>query len=123
MQERPNGWHSADRRVSTQRVFVGVALEALFEFLFKYRPVVFEKGRLAFGAGLGTYIVVGVVLAIGIPALIAYARLRMRGGPRDRAVLLALRIAALAVAVLALLHPVLVVSEAVPQRNVVGVLV
>ena len=60
-------------------------MEALFEFLFKYRPVVFEKGRLAFGAGLGTYIVVGVVLAIGIPALIAYARMRMRGGPRDRA--------------------------------------
>ena len=33
-------------------------MEALFEFLFKYRPVVFEKGRLAFAAGLGTYTVV-----------------------------------------------------------------
>jgi len=29
-------------------------LEALFEFLFKYRPVVFEKGRLAFAAGPAT---------------------------------------------------------------------
>jgi uncharacterized membrane protein len=47
----------------------------------------------------------------------------MRGGPRDRAVLLGLRIAGLALVILALLHPVLVVSEAVPQRNVVGVLV
>ena len=47
----------------------------------------------------------------------------MRGGPRDRAVLLALRLAALAIVVVALLHPILVVSEAVPQRNVVGVLV
>src|SRR5829696_2661088 len=123
MQERSIGRHPAVHRKSTQRVFVGVALEALFEFLFKYRPVVFEKGRLAFAAGLGTYIVVGVVLAIGVAALIAYARLRMRGGPRDRAVLMALRVAALAVALVALLHPVLVVSEAVPQRNVVGVLV
>ena len=98
-------------------------MEALFEFLFKYRPVVFEKGRLAFAAGPATYAVIAVVLAIALPALFVYARIRMRGGPRDRAVLLALRIAGLAVLILALLHPVLVVSEAVPQRNVVGVLV
>jgi uncharacterized membrane protein len=100
-----------------------VALEALFEFLFKFRPVVFEKGRLAFAAGPGTYIVIAIALAIGIPVLIAYARIRMRGGTRDRAVLMALRVAALAIVVLAVLHPVLIVSEAVPQRNVVGVLV
>jgi uncharacterized membrane protein len=98
-------------------------LEALFEFLFKYRPVVFEKGRLAFAAGLGTYILIAIALAVGVPALIAYGRMRMRGGPRDRATLLALRLSALTIVVLALLHPVLVVSEAVPQRNVVGVLV
>jgi uncharacterized membrane protein len=122
LQERSIGWHPASHRESTQRVFVGVALEALFEFLFKYRPVVFEKGHLAFGAGLGTYIVVAVALAIAIPALIVYARMRMRGGTRDRAVL-TLRLAALAIAIVAVLHPVLVVSEAVPQRNVVGVLV
>jgi hypothetical protein len=98
-------------------------LEALFEFLFKYRPVVFEKGRLAFAAGPATYAVIAVVLAVALPALFVYARIRMRGGPRDRAVLLGLRIAGLALVILALLHPVLVVSEAVPQRNVVGVLV
>jgi uncharacterized membrane protein len=100
-----------------------VALEALFEFLFKYRPVVFEKGRFAFAAGPATYIVIAIALAVAVPALIAYARLRMRGGPRDRAVLLALRLAGLAIVVVALMHPILVVSEAVPQRNVVGVLV
>jgi uncharacterized membrane protein len=100
-----------------------VALEALFEFLFKYRPVVFEKGRLAFAAGPATYVVIAIALIVAIPAIIVYARLRIRGGPRDRSVLLALRLAALAIVVLALLHPVLVVSEAVPQRNVVGVLV
>jgi len=98
-------------------------LEALFEFLFKYRPVVFEKGRFAFAAGPATYIVIAIALAVAVPALIAYARLRMRGGPRDRAVLLALRLAGLAIVVVALMHPILVVSEAVPQRNVVGVLV
>ena len=98
-------------------------MEALFEFLFKYRPVVFEKGRFAFAAGPATYIVIAIALALAVPALIAYARLRMRGGPRDRAVLLALRLAGLAIVVVALMHPILVVSEAVPQRNVVGVLV
>jgi uncharacterized membrane protein len=100
-----------------------VALEALFEFLFKYRPVVFEKGRLALAAGPATYLVIAIALAVAVPALIAYARMRMRGGPRDRVVLLALRLAVLAVVVVALMHPILVVSEAVPQRNVVGVLV
>jgi len=98
-------------------------LEALFEFLFKYRPVVFEKGRLALAAGPATYLVIAIALAVAVPALIAYARMRMRGGPRDRVVLLALRLAVLAVVVVALMHPILVVSEAVPQRNVVGVLV
>ena len=98
-------------------------MEALFEFLFKYRPVVFEKGRFAFAAGPATYIVIAIALAVAVPALIAYARLRMRGGPRDRAVLLALRLAGLAIVLVALMHPILVVSEAVPQRNVVGVLV
>ena len=98
-------------------------MEALFEFLFKYRPVVFEKGRLAFAAGPATYIVIVIALAIAIPAMVVYARLRMRGGPRDRAVLLGLRLAAIVIVLLAFLHPVLVVSEAVPQRNVVGVLV
>ena len=123
MQEWSICRHPADDRKSTQCVFVGVALEALFEFLFKYRPVVFEKGRLVFAAGPGTYLVIAIALAIGIPVLIAYARMRMRGGARDRGVLMALRVAALAIVVLAVLHPVLVVSEAVPQRNVVGVLV
>ena len=37
--------------------------------------------------------------------------------------LLALRLPGLAIVVVALMHPILVVSEAVPQRNVVGVLV
>ena len=86
-------------------------MEALFEFLFKYRPVVFEKGRFAFAAGPATYIVIAIALAVAVPALIAYARLRMRGGPRDRAVLLALRLAGLAIVVVALMHPILVVSE------------
>ena len=98
-------------------------MEALFEFLFKYRPVVFEKGQLAFAAGLGTYVVVAIALAVGIPALIAYGRQRLRGSARDRAVLMSLRIAALALVLICVFRPVLVVSEAVPQRNVVGVLV
>ena len=47
-------------------------MEALFEFLFKYRPVVFEKGRFAFAAGPATYLVIAIALAVALPALIAY---------------------------------------------------
>ena len=98
-------------------------MDALFEFLFKFRPVVFEKGRLAFDAGPVTYAAVLIGLALAIVALFTYTRVRPRGGPRERLILGAMRVAVIALVIFCVLRPVLVVSEAVPQRNVVGVLV
>jgi uncharacterized membrane protein len=98
-------------------------LESLFEFLFKYRPVVFEHGHLAFGAGWLTYVVVLLALAVGAVALWAYGRVRIRGGRFDRAILMGLRTLAVALVAVALFRPQLVLSSAVPQRNVVALLV
>lgn len=99
------------------------ALPALFAFLFKYRPAVFQQGDLAFGAPAPVIVVVLIGLAIGVPAALSYTRVRGRSTRRDRWVLTGLRAAALAVLVWCLFRPVLLLSAAVPQRNFVGVLI
>jgi uncharacterized membrane protein len=98
-------------------------LESLFAFLFKYRPVVFENGRFAFGASTSAavLIVVGLVVA----SLVAWTYLRTGGkasGP-ERMLLAGLRLAALAVLAFCLLRPMLVLSSVVPQQNTVAILI
>lgn len=95
---------------------------ALFEFLFKYRPAVFEQGDLTFGAPVSVVVIVLVAVAIGAPALLTYFRVRGKSTPRDRVVLTSLRVAALLVLVACLFRPMLLLSEAVPRRNFIGVL-
>lgn len=98
-------------------------MESIFAFLFKYRPVVFEKGHVAFGAS-GTLRVVAIVAGVlALAAIATYVRTRPRGSLRQRFVLGGIRAAAVGLLVLALLQPMLLVSAAVPQRNVVGVIV
>ena len=55
-------------------------------------------------------------------AVITYRRVRGKGTLRDRLVLTALRMAALALVLFCLFRPTLVVRAAVPQQNVVAVL-
>jgi hypothetical protein len=98
-------------------------LGALFAFFFKYRPAVFQQGDFTFGAPAPIAIVLLVGAAVAIPAVLSYQRVRARSSARDRAVLRALRIAALVVLVICLLRPMLVLNAAVPQRNFVGVLI
>lgn len=98
-------------------------MDALIEFLFKYRPIVFQKGHLVFGTSWPTRL---AVLAIGVAVIAAaatYTRVRMRGTRTDRIVLGAIRVLALVLLVLALLRPTLLAPAAVSQHNVVGVLV
>jgi uncharacterized membrane protein len=97
-------------------------LESVFEFLFKYRPAVFERGEFAFTASRPVVAAAVAGLAIALVAALTYLRVRAKGGPADRGVLLAARAAALAVLLFCLLRPVLVLAAAVPQRNFVGVL-
>lgn len=97
-------------------------VESIVTFLFKHRPVVFERGELAFASPR----VALLALALGLVALAVLATYLLPRGrltTRDRVVLGGLRAAALAVLVACLARPVLVVSEAVPQRNVLGILV
>ena len=94
----------------------------LWEFFFKYPPLVFEKGRLVFTSPLPLWL---LLLAVVVAAAAAWSYVdRTRGAaPRDRSVMLALRGALLAILLLLLLRPTLQVPVAVDQENYLGILV
>ncbi len=96
-------------------------LETLFAFFFKYRPIVFSRADFAFAAPWPVWLVLALGLGAGAWTVITYARAR-RGDPRQRAMMAALRLGALATLVFALAGPVLLVATVVPQQNFLAIL-
>ena len=96
--------------------------ESLFEFLFKYRPLLFEEGDLAFRPTAATFVAAAAVVVVGVVTLRTYQRVRANSRPVDRAVLTGIRFAILALLLLCLFRPVLVLSRVVAQQNFLGVL-
>ncbi len=98
-------------------------MSSIWEFLFKYPPVVFEKGQLMWAAPIPK--VVLLLAAALVLAAVAWSYLRARGQlrGRDRAVLFGLRAAAVALVAFCLLRPTLLVPTAVPQENYLAVLI
>lgn len=95
--------------------------DAAFELLFKYPAWMFAQGELRLTSP-PTAIAFAAVVAVA--AVVALATFRRMGRTRrDRVVLGALRVVAVALLVLGLLRPVLSVRAAVPRQSVVGVLV
>jgi uncharacterized membrane protein len=98
--------------------------ERLFGAAFKYRPVIFGQGELAFSPPWPAILVVLAALVAAGLAVLAYRRRRAPGtSTRARLVLLGLRLATIAVFLFCLLRPVLVVRAVEPQRNFLAVLV
>ena len=97
--------------------------DALFQALFSYQPVVFNEGEFRFDITSGSLVWAVVVAVIAGIAVMTYRRVRVNEGRlRDRVVLTSLRLAALALVLFCLFRPTLVVRAAVPQQNVVAVL-
>ncbi|MGQ0642309.1 MAG: glutamine amidotransferase [Gemmatimonadaceae bacterium] len=97
-------------------------MDALSQFLFKYPPYFYQQGTFGFSASRLTTIVVALLAAaVLVLNVIVLRRLRTTGA--ERPILLACRTAVIVVLAWCLLRPVLVVSSAVPSRNVVAVLV
>lgn len=97
--------------------------ESLFEFFFKYRPLLFEQGDFALRASWLGFLAIAVAGGAVFVTLRTYAQVRGNSQPLDRTILTAVRIAALSVLVFCLLRPVLVLSTVVPQENFLGVLI
>jgi uncharacterized membrane protein len=93
----------------------------IFEILFKYPRWIYGQGEFRFGASSATLLVAAAVAACAAATLVTYRTARRARG-RDRAVLVGLRLVALAAILVALARPVLVVRASVPQQNFVGVL-
>ena len=98
-------------------------MTGLFEFLFKYRPVLYQEGDFSFLSPwpLTTAGLVAAVLAV--PAVLTYLRARGKSSAADRWVLGVLRGAAFVLLFVIVMQPGLVLTSVVPQRNFLAVLV
>ena len=96
--------------------------ETVFRFFFKYPPLFFEQGNFVLGVSRPMLAVLGVTALVGGYALLSYRTVATSRG-RDRAILIALRLAILAVILFCMLRPALILKTAVPQQNFLGVLV
>ena len=98
-------------------------VEKLFRFLFKYPPLMFKQGDFTWGLPGPVLLAVAVAAALAVLALLTYRGVSATDRPRDRIVLVGLRLAALTVLMFCLFRPALVLKAAVPQQNFLGVLV
>jgi uncharacterized membrane protein len=98
-------------------------VDTLFRFLFKYPPLMFQQGDFSWGLSRPVLLAVIAAAAVAILALLTYRGVSATDRPRDRVVLVGLRLAALAVLLFCLFRPALILKAAVPQQNFLGVLV
>jgi hypothetical protein len=98
-------------------------LDYLFRFFFKYPPLLFRQGDVSWGLSRPVLLIVAACIAAACAALLTYRGLSTVESVRDRAVLVGLRLAALAVLFFCLVRPTLILKAAVPQQNFLGVLI
>src|SRR5436309_1108318 len=99
------------------------AVETTFRFLFKFPQLMSRQGDVAWGLSRPVLRVVAGAIALAVAALLTYRRVATLDRPRDRLVLVGLRLATLAVLLVCLVRPTLILKAAVPQQNFVAVLV
>ncbi len=97
-------------------------MTALFEALFKYRPLVYEKGTLAFRPPWPWPVTLFLAVAACLGAYLVYRSSATILPGRWRGLLTGLRAAFLLVLLLIFLQPVLILHSVVPQKSFVAVL-
>ncbi len=98
-------------------------MDALFEFLFKYRLLLFQEGDLSLSGRWPTLVTLAMLALVVIPTVFSYSIARGASQRSDRAVMLTLRLTALGILTLMLLRPTLILTSVVPQQNFVGILI
>ena len=95
----------------------------MFEFFFKFRPLLFQEGDFTLLSPWPLTIAAVAALVLVVPALLSYTLARGRSNRTDRWVLGTLRTALFALLFFVVMQPALVLTSIVPQRNFVAVLV
>ena len=98
-------------------------MNSIFEFLFKYRPLLFQEADFTFLSPWPLTLAAAAALVLAVPALLSYTLARGRSDRTDRWVLGTLRTALFALLFFVVMQPALVLTSIVPQRNFVAVLV
>ncbi|MGE3524421.1 MAG: hypothetical protein AB7I33_00705, partial [Gemmatimonadales bacterium] len=97
-------------------------LEAFFTFLFKYRPVLYQRGTLTFELPpVWVLLATGVLVVLAVLAV--YAVRNQRLTRKQRLIAGGIRLAAVLLLGFCLLRPVLVLATTVPQQNFLAVMV
>src|SRR5689334_25093169 len=92
---------------------------SIFEFFFKYKPIIYQKGKLAFQIGSSYWLLLVAVLCV-VAALYFY---RNVSGEKRSAGMIALRAVTFFILGFMLLRPVLNVSSVLPQETYLAVVV
>ena len=100
---------------------VGTWFESITTLLFKYPPRVFARGDLVMAPVVPVMVVAAAAAVVLLIVIVAYARVRTLR-PADRAIFATLRATAVLLVIGCLLRPGLVIASAVPQRNVLAVI-
>ncbi|MBI2816441.1 MAG: hypothetical protein HYX72_05850 [Acidobacteria bacterium] len=96
--------------------------EAIFRFLFKYPPVAYARGHLAFSSGLPGWLLPLLIIVI-VAVIGRYLWRRHASLPvKIRALVWGLQAGVLAILLLLLWRPSLIVATQTPQQNVVAIL-
>src|SRR5512138_2996252 len=95
----------------------------LFNLLFKYPAYVFRQGDFTFATSRTGMIVLTLAALVAAASLITYRRIHSEKYPRERAVLVAIRLLLLLLILFCLFRPSLILRAAVPQQNFLGVLI
>src|SRR5215467_13754722 len=93
---------------------------SIFEFFFKYKPIIYEKGRLAFQLLGGRWMFALFVVAAAVAAYFAYRKVA-----RDKysAGLVALRTLTFTALAFIFLRPVLEIKSVLPQESYIAVVI
>ena len=100
---------------------MGAAAESVFTFLFKYPPRLFQRGDVVLAPVVTAPVLALAWFATLVVIVLTYRRLRGVSA-LDRVLLGGWRALTIAIVLACLLRPMLVLSTAVAQRNVLAIL-
>jgi uncharacterized membrane protein len=97
-------------------------MPGFFELLLGFEPAQWVGGKLSFGAPVHFAVAIGILAAVFGAVWILYRKTTIAAGRRLRTLLIALRLATLAILLVCLLQPMLITSRPVSQPTDIAVL-